>query len=234
MSTTARSSIPHQGTDPSPCEFALLSCAALGRDDGGVGGGDGGGDGDRGKGGGDAGGGKGASRVTWTATLLTEGAAGGSRIVTPNALLIASRGFVCISIAASSTWLPEVSVATTIRITLPAVAVTVSSHAGMKHCSSRRRLLLMESAFASYSSMVAPALSTRVISLAGTILMTAPGCNGDGGGCEGGGLGGGEGCGEGGGGDGGGEGVGLGKGGGGLGEGGGGEGEGGVNMQMHW
>jgi hypothetical protein len=159
-------------------------------------------------------------------------------MVTPNALLIASIGFVCMSIAANSTWLPEVSVATTVRITLPALAVTVSSHAGMKHFSSRRRLLLMESAFASYSSMVAPAFSTRVICLAGTVSMTMPGCIGDGGGFEGGGLGGGEGCGEGGGGDGGGdggsEGVRLGKGGGGLGEGGGGEGEGGVNMQMHW
>ena len=135
------------------------------------------------------------------------------------------------------------------RITLPALAVTVSTHAGMKHLSSRFRLSLMESAFASYSSMAPAALSTRVISLAGTISMTAPGGNGDGGGCEGGedGGGSGDGGGDGGGGVGSGGvggvgegegGCGDGLGGGGAGEGGGelgeGGGEGGVNMQMHW
>eukprot|EP00964_Phaeocystis_antarctica_P161763 scaffold134340_cov57-Phaeocystis_antarctica.AAC.1 len=148
-------------------------------------------------------------------------------MVTPNTLLIASRVFDCKATAADSTWLAssEVSVATTVRITLPALTVTVSSHAGKKHCSSWRKLALTESAFASYSSTVPPAFSTRVISLADTISLTAPGCNGggdggggDGGGGEGGGLGGGSD-------GGGGEGGGLGGGGdGGGGNGGGGDG----------
>eukprot|EP00964_Phaeocystis_antarctica_P028363 scaffold15995_cov66-Phaeocystis_antarctica.AAC.1 len=124
---------------------------------------------------------------------MTDGVAGGSSMVTPNTLLIASRGFVCKAIAADSTWLApsEVSVATTVRITLPAVTVTVSSHAGEKHFSSWRKLALTKLAFASYSSTVPPAFSTRVISLADTISLTAPGCKGDGGGGDGGGLGGG-------------------------------------------
>ena len=142
-------------------------------------------------------------------------------MVTPNTLLIASRALDWKATAADSTWLapPEVSVATTVRITLPALTVTVSTHAGEKHCSSWCKLALTESAFASYSSTVPPAVSTKVISLAGTISMTAPGCNGDGGGGEGGGgdgggsEGGGFGGGEGGGGEGGGaEGGGLGGG----------------------
>eukprot|EP00964_Phaeocystis_antarctica_P085799 scaffold54261_cov60-Phaeocystis_antarctica.AAC.2 len=145
---------------------------------------------------------------------MTDGAAGRSSMVTPSTLLIASRAFVCKTTAADSTWLapPEVSVATTVRITLPALTVTVSMHAGSKHCSSWRKLALTESAFASYSSTPPPAFSTKVIFLAGTLSLTAPGCNGDGGGGEGGGD------------DGGGsEGGGLSGGGGGGGEGGGGD-----------
>eukprot|EP00964_Phaeocystis_antarctica_P118317 scaffold82105_cov56-Phaeocystis_antarctica.AAC.1 len=110
-------------------------------------------------------------------------------MVTPNALLIASRAFVCKATAADSTWLapPEVSVATTVRITLPALTVTVSTHAGKKHCSAWRKLALTESALASYSSTVPPAFSTKVILLAGTISLIAPGCSGDSGGGDGGG-----------------------------------------------
>eukprot|EP00964_Phaeocystis_antarctica_P004252 scaffold2308_cov68-Phaeocystis_antarctica.AAC.1 len=110
-------------------------------------------------------------------------------MVTPNTLLITSRAFVCKATAAASTRLspPEVSVATTVRITLPAVTMTVSTHAGEKHCSSWRKLTLTESALASYSSTVPPAFSNKVISLAGTLSLTAPGCSGDGGGGEGGG-----------------------------------------------
>eukprot|EP00964_Phaeocystis_antarctica_P057266 scaffold33865_cov50-Phaeocystis_antarctica.AAC.3 len=114
-------------------------------------------------------------------------------MVTPNTLLIASRGFPCKAFAlAKTTWLapPEVSVATTVRITLPALSATVSTHAGGKHCSAWRKLALTESAFASYSSTVPPAFSTNVISLASTTSMIAPGCSGDGGG-DGSGLGGG-------------------------------------------
>eukprot|EP00964_Phaeocystis_antarctica_P033967 scaffold19292_cov49-Phaeocystis_antarctica.AAC.1 len=124
---------------------------------------------------------------------MADGVAGGSSMVIPNTLLIASRAFVCKITAADSTWLapPEASVATTVRITLPALTVTVSTHAGKKHCSSWRKVTLTESAFASYSSTVPPAFSTKVISLADTISLTAPGCNGDGGGGEGGGGGGG-------------------------------------------
>merc|ERR1712086_699876 len=133
---------------------------------------------------------------------MTDGLAGRSSMVIPNTLLIASRAFICKITAADSTWLAplEVSVATTVRITLPAVTVTVSMHAGKKHCSSWRKLALTEPAFASYSSTVPPAFSTKVISLAGTISLTAPGCkgggeggggSGDGGGGEGGELGGG-------------------------------------------
>ena len=188
---------------------------AMGEDGGGVGGGDGGS-------------GEGASRVTWTWTSMTNGAAGGSSIMIFNMLLIASSVFVCKPTAADSTWLapPEVTVATTVRITLPALTVTSSTHAGEKHCSSWRKLAMTVSAFASYSSTLPLAFSTKVISLAGTISMAAPGCNGDGGGCDGGGPGGGDG----GGGDGGGSeggGLGGGEGGGGDGDGCGGEGEGG-------
>eukprot|EP00964_Phaeocystis_antarctica_P155745 scaffold125064_cov57-Phaeocystis_antarctica.AAC.1 len=116
-------------------------------------------------------------------------------MVTPNALLIASRAFICKALAADSTWLapPEVSVATTVRITLPALTVTVSTHAGKKHCSSWRKLALTESAFAAYSSTAPPAFSTKVILLAGTISLIAPGCSGDSGGGNGGGLSGGDG-----------------------------------------
>ena len=127
--------------------------------------------------------------MTWTWTSMTDGAAGASSIVTPNALPITSRGFVCKATAADSTWLapPTVSVATTVRITLPALTVTVSMHAGKEHCSSWRKRALTASAFASYSSTVPPTFSTKVTSLAGTISLTAPGCNGDGGGGKGGG-----------------------------------------------
>ena len=168
---------------------------------------------------GEVGGGEGASRVTWTGTATADGGAGTSSMVIPNTLLIASRGFACKAIAADSTWLaaPAVSVATTVRITLPASTVTVSTHAGKKQRSSWRKLALTESAFASYSSTVPPAFSTKVISLADTVSVVAPGGN------DGGRLGDGT-CGEGGGGLGGG---GLGEGGGGDGDGGGGEGEGG-------
>eukprot|EP00964_Phaeocystis_antarctica_P157124 scaffold127174_cov57-Phaeocystis_antarctica.AAC.1 len=136
-----------------------------------------------------SGGSEGTSCVTWTWTSMTDGVAGCSSMVIPNTLLITSRAFVCKALAADSTWLspPEVSVATTVRITLPAVTMTVSTHAGKEHCSSWRKLALTESALASYSSTVPPAFSTKVISLAGTLSLTAPGCSGDGGGGEGGG-----------------------------------------------
>jgi len=122
--------------------------------------------------------------MTWTWTLVTDGAAGASSMVTPNTLLIASRGFVCKATAADSTWLAPpavVSVTTTVRITLPAVAVTLSKHAGKEHCSSWRKLASTESATAANSSTVPPTLSTKVTSLAGTTTVTAPGCNGGGG-----------------------------------------------------
>eukprot|EP00964_Phaeocystis_antarctica_P083945 scaffold52866_cov71-Phaeocystis_antarctica.AAC.1 len=133
---------------------------------------------------GDGGGGEGASRVTWTWMSMTDGAAGASSMVMPNALPITPRGFVCKATAADSTWLapPAVSVATTVRITLPALTVTASTHAGKEHCSSWRKRALTASAFASYSSTVPPAFSTKVTSLAGTTSLTAPGGNGDGGG----------------------------------------------------
>ena len=55
--------------------------------------------------------------------------------------------------AANSTWLtpPEVSmsVATTVRITLPASTVTVSAHNGKEHCNCARKLALIKLAFAS-------------------------------------------------------------------------------------
>ena len=57
-------------------------------------------------------------------------------MVMPNTLLIALRGLVCKATAADSTWLAPpavVSVTTTVRMTLPAVAVTVSTHAGRTH-----------------------------------------------------------------------------------------------------
>ena len=162
-------------------------------DAGGVGGEGGGSDGGGGEGSDgssgndDGGGGEGVNRVTWTRTSMTNGMAGVSSMVTPKTLLIASRAFVCKATAANPTWLapPEVSVATTVRITLPAVTVTVSSHAGKKHSSSLHKLALTESAFASYSSTVPPAFSTKVISLADTISLTELGCNGDGGGGDG-------------------------------------------------
>ena len=123
---------------------------------------------------------------------MTDGAAGVSSTVTPNTLLIASRDFVCKATAANLTWLaPAVSVMITVRITLPAVAVTVIAHAGEKHCSSWRRLALTESAFASYSSMAPPIFSTNLTSFAGTSSKDAPGGNGGAEGEGGGGLGGG-------------------------------------------
>ena len=113
-------------------------------------------------------------------------------MVTPNTLLIALRGLVCKATAADSTWLAPpavVSVTTTVRIMLPAVAVTVSKHAGKEHCSSWRKLASTESATAANSSTVPSALSTKVTSLAGTTSVTAPGGNGgsEGGGGQGGG-----------------------------------------------
>ena len=99
-------------------------------------------------GGGDGGGGEGASRMTWTWASITDGVPGASSMVMPNTLLIALMGFVCKANAADSTC-PAVSVATTVRITLPAVTVTVSSHAGTMHCNSRRKLASTESALAS-------------------------------------------------------------------------------------
>eukprot|EP00964_Phaeocystis_antarctica_P116357 scaffold80296_cov48-Phaeocystis_antarctica.AAC.1 len=133
---------------------------------------------------------------------MTDGAAGASSIMTPKSLLISSRGFACKATAADSTWLapPVVSVATTVRITLPALTVTVSTHAGKKHSSSWRKLALTESAFASYSSTVPSTFSTKVTSLAGTISLAAPGGNGGGGGGGDIGASGGGGCGAGGGG----------------------------------
>ena len=130
--------------------------------------------------------------MTWTWTSVTEGAAGASSMVTPSTLLIASRGFVCKATAAASTWLAPpaaVSVTTMVRITLPAVTVTVSKHAGKEHCSSWRKLASTESATAAYSSTAPPTFSTNVTSLAGTISVIAPGGNGggEGGGGEGGG-----------------------------------------------
>ena len=96
---------------------------------GGVGGEGGGSDGGGGEGSDgssgndDGGGGEGANRVTWTWTSMTNGMAGGSSMVTPKTLLIASRAFAWKATAADPTWLapPEVSVATTKRNTLPAV-----------------------------------------------------------------------------------------------------------------
>eukprot|EP00964_Phaeocystis_antarctica_P153792 scaffold122199_cov33-Phaeocystis_antarctica.AAC.1 len=125
--------------------------------------------------------------MTWTWTSVTDGVAGGSSMVTPNTMLIASRAFVCKATAADSIWLApsEVSVATTVRITLPALTVTVSTHAGKSHSSSWRKLVLTESAFASYSSTVPPTFSTKVISWADTSSLATPGCNGDGGGGDG-------------------------------------------------
>ena len=119
MRSTLRGNTAH-----SICESTLTSII-VGKDGGGAGGGDGGG-------------GEGASRVTWTWTSMTDGVAGSSSMVTPNTLLIASRAFARKATAADSTWLapPEASVATTVRITLPALTVTVSTHAGKKHCSS--------------------------------------------------------------------------------------------------
>eukprot|EP00964_Phaeocystis_antarctica_P078060 scaffold48543_cov43-Phaeocystis_antarctica.AAC.1 len=94
-------------------------------------------------------------------------------MVTPNTLLSRSRGFVCKATTADSTRLAPpavVSVATTVRITLPAATVTVSAHAGKKHCSSWRKLALTAAAFAPYSSTPPPAISTRVTSLAGVVV----------------------------------------------------------------
>ena len=122
--------------------------------------------------------------MTWTWTPMTDGAAGASTMVTPNTVLITSRGFVCNATAADSTWLapPAVSVATTVRITLPALTVTASTHAGKRHCSSWRKLDSTEFAFALYSSTVPPTVSTKVTSFAITISLIAPGGNGGGGG----------------------------------------------------
>ena len=109
-----------------------------GEDEGGGGEGDGGGGLGDGGGGlgdgseGDGGSSDGASRMTSTWTSTTDGGAGSSSMVTPSTLPIASRGFVCKFTAFDPIRLAPsvVSVATTVRITLPAVGVTVSMHAG--------------------------------------------------------------------------------------------------------
>ena len=189
----------HAASSEPPTAVSTNACRCLSQAaSGSPGGEDGGGRGEGGSegGGGDGGGGDGASRMNWTWTSVTDGAAGASSMVTPNTLLIASRGFVCKATAADSTWLAPpavVSVTTTVRIKLPAVTVTVSKHAGKGHCSSWRKLASIESATAVNSSTVPPTLSTKVTSLAGTTSVTAPGCNGggEGSGGEGGGLGGG-------------------------------------------
>eukprot|EP00964_Phaeocystis_antarctica_P162411 scaffold136661_cov99-Phaeocystis_antarctica.AAC.1 len=111
MRSTLRGRTTHSA-NVNTCEFASTSIV-VGEDGGGVGGGRGGG-------------GEGASRVTLVWTSMTDKTAGGSSMVTPNTLLIAWREFVFKALAADSTWLapPEVSVATTVRITLPALTVT--------------------------------------------------------------------------------------------------------------
>jgi len=123
------------------------------------------------------------ARSVTSVTSVTSGTSGTSVIDRANAT------------AADSTWLapPNVSmsVATTVRITLPASTVTASTHNGTKHCSSSRKLAVTLPAFASYSSTVPPALSTKVTTVALTISVVAPGGSGggegDGGGGEGGG-----------------------------------------------
>ena len=106
------------------------------------------------------------ARSVTSVTSVTSGTSGTSVIDRANAT------------AADSTWLapPNVSmsVATTVRITLPASTVTASTHNGTKHCSSSRKLAVTLPAFASYSSTVPPAFSTKVTSFASTISSAAP------------------------------------------------------------
>ena len=87
----------HRGTHGSPREFALSSNVAVGEGGGSIGG-----EGGCGKGG-DRGKGDGGGGVTWTWTSMTIGVAGGSSMVIPNTLLIASRAFVCKATAADPT-----------------------------------------------------------------------------------------------------------------------------------
>ena len=106
------------------------------------------------------------ARSVTSVTSVTSGTSGTSVIDRANAT------------AADSTWLapPNVSmsVATTVRITLPASTVTASTHNGTKHCSSSRKLAVTLPAFASYSSTVPAAFSTKVTSFASTISSAAP------------------------------------------------------------
>ena len=123
----------------------------------------------------------------------------------PSALLSVGRSAVPIDVAADCTWLLGArSVATTVRVTLPAVTWTARRHKGSWQPSCARSWSLTASALLSYSSTVMAALSSRVISVACTTSFLAPGIIGGGG-----------------------EGGGDGEGGGGEGEGGGGEGDGG-------
>ena len=137
----------------------------------------------------------------------------------PSSVLSVATSLVPIDVAAECTLLSGArSVATTVRVTLPAVTWTVSRQRGSWHPSCSRSWPLTASALLSYSSTVMAALSSSVTSVAFTASALAPGVIGGGG--EGGGDGeGGGGEGEGGGGEGGG-----GEGGGGEGEGGGGDG----------
>ena len=109
---------------------------------------------------------------------------GASSIVKPSELLLCERGALCRDTAADSTWppSPSVSVATTVRTTLPAVALTASEHVGKKHRSLWRKFPSMTSAIAAYSSIVPAAFNTKVTSVAVTISLVAPGGNGGNGG----------------------------------------------------
>eukprot|EP00964_Phaeocystis_antarctica_P142671 scaffold107992_cov45-Phaeocystis_antarctica.AAC.1 len=106
---------PRPARPRAPAIGGPMAAPAMDEDDGGVGGESGGGcDGGGSEGGGgesggsdgggrEGGGGEGASRVTWKPTSMTNGTAGGSSMVTPSTLLIASRDFVCKATAADST-----------------------------------------------------------------------------------------------------------------------------------
>jgi hypothetical protein len=74
-------------------------------------------------------------------TTICGGGDGGSFVI----------DFANVTAADATLLTPEVSrsVATTVRITLPASTVTVSTHNGEKHCSCSRKLALIKLAFAS-------------------------------------------------------------------------------------
>ena len=112
---------------------------------------------------------------------------GASSIVKPSELLLCERGALCRDTAADSTWppSPSVSVATTVRTTLPAVALTASEHVGKKHRSLLRKFASTVSAFAVYSSIVPDAFNTTVTAVPVTVSLVAPGGNGGGGGGDG-------------------------------------------------